>query len=114
MYGYNREKTIKKIFSGMTASILVFVLLFVLFLFAVGSISKDSVDSQEENLNTALHRSIVSCYCVEGTYPPSLDYIKQHYGLMYDENLFFVDYISEGSNIYPDVTVIRKADGDGK
>ena len=52
--------------------------------------------------------SIVNCYCVEGTYPPSLSYLTEHYGLTYDKDLFFVDYQAIGSNIFPDVTVIRK------
>ena len=47
---------------------------------------------------------------MEGTYPQSLDYLKEYYGLMYDEDLFFVDYQVMGSNILPDVTIIEKGD----
>ena len=37
--------------------------------------------------------------------------LKAHYGLTYDENLFFVDYQTVGANIYPDVTIIEKGAG---
>ncbi|WP_318583936.1 hypothetical protein [[Clostridium] scindens] len=53
-------------------------------------------------------RSITQCYAVEGNYPESLDYLKKSYGLHYDEDKFFVDYQPLGSNIMPDVTIIKK------
>jgi hypothetical protein len=34
--------------------------------------------------------------------------LKENYGLTYDEDLFFVDYQTIGSNILPDVTIIEK------
>lgn len=108
VYRFNQSSFIKRHFSGIHFSILVFLVLFVYFLYMLGHISSDTLDRQEESLNTALNRSIVSCYCVEGTYPPSLEYIKEHYGLIYDEETFFVDYTPIGSNIYPDVTVLRR------
>lgn len=54
---------------------------------------------------------IVYCYATEGTYPESLEDLKAHYGLTYDEDLFFVDYQTVGANIYPDVTIIEKGAG---
>jgi len=108
MYRFNQESKLKRNFSGIHFSILLFIVLFIYFLYMLGNISKDTLDRQQESLETALNRSIVSCYCVEGTYPPSLDYIVEHYGLTYDSETFFVDYIAIGSNIYPDVTVMRR------
>lgn len=102
------EKIAKNSGLGIHISIALFVLLFVFFLYMLGDISKETLDRQEKSLNTAINRSIVSCYCVEGTYPPSLEYIEEHYGLIYDKDTFFVDYQIFGSNIYPDVTILRK------
>lgn len=107
-YGFSAKKSIIRRLGGLQWSIIIFIALIAAFLFGINSISRDTTDRQQQALETAIDRSIVSCYCVEGTYPPSLDYIKQHYGLTYDESLFFVDYRPIGSNILPDVTVIRK------
>lgn len=112
MYRFSRENKLKNAFSGIYATILIFVVLFFLFLRTLGSITEDTLERQEQSLNVALNRSIVSCYCVEGTYPPSLQYMKDHYGLTYDEETFFVDYTPIGSNIYPDVTVMRRKGDD--
>ncbi len=94
-----------------------FVLSFCGFLCIVGvfyqgiqSLSVSTHRRQKESLENALTRSITYCYTVEGTYPESLDYLKENYGLMYDEELFFVDYQVVGSNILPDVTIIEKGE----
>ena len=85
-----------------------FVLLFVLFLSGIRGLSDTTAAKQKESLETALSRSIAQCYAVEGVYPEYLDYLKEHYGLTYDEETFLVDYVSYGSNLRPEVTVLRK------
>ena len=37
-----------------------------------------------------------------------LDYLKEHYGLTYDETRYIVNYEVMGSNLMPDVTVLEK------
>lgn len=85
-----------------------FIVLFVLFLGGIRSVGDTADSKQLESLETALHRSIAQCYAVEGSYPASLDYLKEHYGLNYDESKFLVDYESFGGNLMPEVTVLRK------
>ena len=88
--------------------VLAFLILFVLFIQGVSSVSESTLSKQQESLETALERSISQCYAVEGSYPPSLEYLKQHYGLLYDEDSFFIDYKYYGSNLLPEVTVLRR------
>ena len=88
--------------------LLAFILLFFLFMRGVSSVSDTTYEKQEESLHTAIERSVVQCYAVEGTYPPSLTYLEEHYGLTYDHDLFFIDYQAYGSNIFPDITILRK------
>lgn len=93
---------------ALILSLSCFLLLFALFLGGIHSLESTTAQKQEESLKTALHRSITQCYAVEGTYPPDLNYLKEHYGLTYDEEIFFVDYVSYGGNLFPEVTVLRK------
>ena len=88
--------------------ILAFVILVVLFLRGIGSVGESTLSKQQESLETALEHSISQCYAVEGCYPPSLEYLEQHYGLLYDEDSFFIDYEYYGSNLLPEVTVLRR------
>lgn len=91
--------------------LLAFVLLFIMFINGIHSVSDTALLKQQENLETALMRSISQCYAVEGAYPPNLDYIVEHYGLTYDDSLFYIDYQPIGSNIMPDVTILSKSGG---
>ncbi len=89
-------------------SVCVFLFIIGLFLQGIVSVSESTRKRQRESLENAITRSITYCYTVEGAYPESLDYLKENYGLTYDEDLFFGDYRIIGSNILPDVTIIER------
>lgn len=92
----------------MNLTLIACPILIILFLTGIYSLGSSTVSKQQESLETALNRDITHCYAVEGMYPPSLDYLEEHYGLTYDKELFFVNYRPIGSNIRPDVTIIVK------
>lgn len=89
-------------------SLLLFVVVLVVFYVSLDRFSADSTRRQKENLENALQRTITYCYAAEGSYPEDLTYLKTHYGLTWDEDLFFVDYRVSGANIYPDVTILER------
>lgn len=90
--------------------ILLFATILVLFLYGISYVGSSTGDRQEESLINAMERNIVHCYALEGFYPPSLEYMEEHYGLTYDKDMFIVDYQPIGTNLYPDFTVISKGD----
>lgn len=92
-------------------SLCAFLLIMLLFLQGISSLSDSTIRRQKESLENAVMRDITYCYTVEGKYPESLTYLKENYGLTYDEDLFFVDYQVSGSNILPDVTIIERKSG---
>ena len=76
------------------------------FILGVNRFGQDTGARQKESLEKALVRDVAECYALEGVYPPSLAYLKTHYGLTYDEGRFFVDYRPIGGNLYPDYYVV--------
>lgn len=85
---------------------LILAVMVAIFIIGIRSVDDSTYEKQRESLQTALHRSISQCYAVEGVYPPNLEYIKTHYGLTYNEDLFYVDYQPIGANLYPDTTIV--------
>lgn len=83
-------------------------LLLLVFMIGLSSINQTTIDKQRDSLETAINRNIIHCYAVEGFYPPSLSYMEDHYGLIYNKDLFFVDYQPIGSNIRPNVTILKR------
>lgn len=67
---------------------------------------KQSEDLRQ--LEQALRRTAVACYAAEGQYPPTLDHMRQFYGLQYDESRFQVYYHAFASNLMPEITVLEK------
>lgn len=66
---------------------------------------------REEALRVAkesILRGTIRCYALEGTYPDSYEYLKEHYGIQIDETKYTVFYDIFASNLMPDVTVVEK------
>lgn len=91
-------------------SIVVFLIIIVLFYMGFSSLSQSTQDRQRDSLEKALNRGIVHYYAAEGRYPADLEELKASYGLVYDEEQFFVDYRLLGDNIFPDVTIIEEVE----
>jgi hypothetical protein len=53
----------------------------------------------------AVRRAAVTCYAIEGAYPESYEYLKEHYGVRVDERLYAVHYSVFASNVMPDIAV---------
>lgn len=51
----------------------------------ITSVSQTTEKKEMENIENAVVQAAVFCYGTEGAYPESLAYLRQHYGLRYDE-----------------------------
>ena len=71
----------------------------------VGRLGSSSGAAQTEFVTKAVHNAALTCYAVEGAYPTSLEYLRAHYGLAYDQSRYLVRYDSFGSNLMPDISV---------
>ena len=77
------------------------------FFTAMGNLNRDSGDEGRQQLETALRRSAVACYAAEGVYPPTLEYLTEHYGVQIEDE-YIVFYEIFASNLMPDITVLEK------
>lgn len=79
-----------------------------LFLTAVSGLERDRQAEGKQQLEDVLRRTAAACYAAEGFYPPNLDYMREHYGLRYDETQYAVYYEVFASNLMPGITVLDK------
>lgn len=93
---------------NLALSVLIFVLFAAAFFYGVGSVSATTDRTELETLTRAIQRNVVLCYAVEGSYPESLAYLKEHYALRYNEDKYFVAYEPQGENIMPVITIKEK------
>ncbi len=74
---------------------------------ALDSFSRGRNAEDLRQVEETLRRSCVACYAAEGVYPPSLEYLKDHYGLQVDETRYTVHYSVAAENLMPDITVLE-------
>lgn len=104
-----QRKIHKRYWHGAILPIVVFIC-FLLFLYF--GISNVSTANEKQNLKifqNALYRSVVQCYAIEGMYPPDVQYLEDHYDLVYNHDQFIVHYEVFASNILPDIVIIDKS-----
>ena len=56
----------------------------------------------------AVQRAAVTCYALEGAYPESYGYLKEHYAVNVNEKSYLVSYTIFASNLMPDITVTER------
>ncbi len=63
--------------------------------------NRQAVESLRKNVTEAC----VQCYAIEGTYPESISYLEQYYGIRYDGSKYIVSLETGSENQLPDVQI---------
>lgn len=58
----------------------------------------------------AVGRAVMQCYALEGSYPPSIRYLQDHYGLIIDDQQYRIYYNVVAGNIYPVIDIEFRED----
>lgn len=114
MNRFTQKKTSSPILRQTITAVITFFCALSLLLFGSSSLRDTAGSSQLDSLRQAILRSAVHCYAMEGAYPESLDYIREHYGIDWDKTKYVVDYEITGANLMPDVTVFEIGSREGK
>ncbi len=61
-----------------------------------------------KQLDNSIRKATLTCYATEGVYPPTIQYLKDNYGIQVDEDKYTVFYEIFGDNMMPDITVMEK------
>ena len=101
--GNNRISAIFRWLAALLAA-----LCLVLFISSLASVDRQQGEEGRQQLETALRRAAVACYAAEGVYPPTVEYLQQHYGVQIEEERYIVFYEIFANNLMPDITVLEK------
>ena len=80
--------------------------LLIWFFSALGHLSTGQGEEGRAQLESALRRAAVACYAAEGIYPPTLDYLTEHYGVQIRQDRYAVFYDVFADNLMPEITVL--------
>lgn len=77
----------------------------------VVSLSNSSFSAKRQELTavkTTVENGITMCYAIEGAYPPSIDYLREYYGITYDMSRYLIYYDIFADNVRPSIKVIER------
>ena len=87
------------------AIILLMVLLLAGVYMLITRVDTANSGAQTQFVYDAVQNAALTCYAVEGTYPSDLSYLREYYGLAYDESRYMVYYDAFGDNVVPEIYV---------
>ena len=96
-------------FAGLKANflgIIVFLVIVGMATIALSDVNNTNSDEGRRLLEESVHRAIVSCYAIEGSYPETFEYLAKNYPIAYDKSRFIVHYEIFASNLMPTITVV--------
>ena len=94
------------------AAILIFVALIVAFVLLINNITGKGNGRELEIVRDAVKNAALTCYAVEGMYPDAISYLREHYNLSYNEDLYIVYYRPLASNLMPSIKVVERGNTD--
>ncbi len=85
---------------------LLLALAVLLFLSAGNQTTSRTLAKEQQFLEEALTKAAVQTYALTGQYPETLDSLLETSGITYDPESFVVEYVVQGSNLLPSISVI--------
>lgn len=79
-----------------------------IFIFSIHTASKETLLQEQQTLQTALESGAVHTYALNGRYPENLTQLLENYHITYDTEKFIVEYIPNGSNLFPSISVLLR------
>ena len=89
-------------------SLLLFPTVLLIMLYGFQSAAGNSAEEHLRLTEETLRRAVVSCYALEGRYPPDVAYLQEQYGLQLNDEKYIVHYEIFAENIMPDITILER------
>ena len=102
------ESRRKKFFRSLQLlfPVILLVLVCSLFIAGISRTSGQALKKEQDALEQALKSSAIRTYALTGEYPQDLSQLLEDYHITYDKSRFVVEYVPNGSNLLPSISVI--------
>lgn len=87
------------------------ILLLAVCIWGIDSMIRVGDEGEIRTVQDAVRHAALTCFAVEGAYPSELSYLRENYGLSYDESRYHVVYEAFASNQMPRILVTVRGGG---
>lgn len=98
-----RKRTVKRL-----AVVAVLIALVIGVWYAYGQIASGLREQGELSVRNSILNTAKQCCAIEGSYPVSLSYLEENYGLVINKNDYVVTYEVFATNVMPSVVVLAR------
>ena len=95
-----------KLLKSIILPVLIAAAIFFAARYAFADAGDNAEQKQYEALMRRIDQAIVTCYAIEGYYPPTFEYLVKNYSINIDMTKYHVFYDVFASNIRPVVSII--------
>lgn len=88
-------------------------ILCLIFWLGIHTASTETLQKEQQTLQTALESGAVHTYALTGRYPENLTQLLQDYHITYDTEKFMIEYVPNGSNLFPSISVFLRTSPKG-
>ncbi len=97
----------KLLVNGIFILVLLLAIVIYVISYSLNSVSETVIEQQIFLIKDAAIRNSVQCYALEGSYPETINYLKNNYNFSYDDKNYVVHYENLGSNLLPQISVFH-------
>lgn len=98
-----RKNFVKNVFQ-----ILIMATISVWFVVSIDKLSTQMESEELERLEVSINKAMITCYSIEGFYPNSVDYLVDNYGIIINDEKYYIHYSTFASNMKPVVRIIKR------
>jgi hypothetical protein len=102
------NRTIWDLIKELLVPLLFTAAIFGMVVYGLNQADVSSRDESRRILEEGIQRAVIKSFAVEGSYPPTLQHLEEHFGLRFDRERFSVFYSIFASNMPPDITIIER------
>lgn len=99
-----RDRTLIK---GIVVTLVTFLVMLAVLYAGLTMVNTNSDAELISSLKQSVLRATLTCYAVEGRYPPDAEYLQTYYGLTYDHSRYIVSMQAFADNLLPAINVLK-------
>lgn len=86
-------------------TVFIMIIVIVLLISGLSTYGEKYTTVETDRIQSVVEQYAVQCYATEGAYPPSLEYLETHYGLILNLEKYIYEYEAVAENIKPSIRV---------
>lgn len=92
----------------LIVTLIVLIVFIAVVISGLSSYSSSLDEVETDRIKQVVEKYAIQCYATEGAYPPNVQYLSDHYGLVLNEEKYIYEYEAVAENIKPLIQIFKR------